>query len=136
VWQPVARAEAAPEQARDTVHRALLNIASLLRRPALKSLLEQGKQEAFIAELLACAEDETLAAALAVRIPADPSHARLLAKYLKKIVVKVVHLQEFHPTKTKVEKSDTEGVVGELRKFLEKAVDGDGKGQFTILEIK
>ena len=73
---------------------------------------------------------------MAVRIPADPSHARLLAKYLKKIVVKVIHLQEFHPTKTKVEKSDTEGVVGELRKFLEKAVDGDGKGQFTILEIK
>jgi hypothetical protein len=61
---------------------------------------------------------------------------RLLAKYLKKIVVKVIHLHEFHPTKTKVEKSDIEGVVGEFRKFLEKAVDGDGKGQSTILEIK
>jgi hypothetical protein len=73
---------------------------------------------------------------LAKRIPADPSHARLLAKYLKKIVVKVIHMHEFHPTKTKVEKSDIEGVVGEFRKFLEKAVDGDGTGQFTILEIK
>jgi hypothetical protein len=73
---------------------------------------------------------------LADRIPADPSRARLLAKYLRKIVVKIIHLQEFHPTKTKVEKSDIEGVVGEFRKFLEKAVDGDGKGQSTILEIK
>jgi len=27
-------------------------------------------------------------------------------------------------------------VVGEFRKFLETAVDGDGKGQSTILEIK
>jgi hypothetical protein len=35
-----------------------------------------------------------------------------------------------------VEKSDIEGVVGEFRVFLEKAVDGDGKGQSTILEIK
>jgi hypothetical protein len=62
--------------------------------------------------------------------------ARLLAKYLKKIVVKVIHLHEFRPTKTKVEKSDIEGLVGEFRKFLEKAVYGDGKGQSTILEIK
>ena len=73
---------------------------------------------------------------LAECIPADPSNAKLLAKYLKKIVVKVIHLQDFHPTKTKVEKGDIESVVGEFRKFLETAVDGDGKGQSTILEIK
>src|ERR1019366_2010704 len=66
----------------------------------------------------------------------DPANARLLAKYLKQIVVKVIHLNEFHPTKTKVEKGDIESVVGEFRKFLETAVDGDGKGQSTILEIK
>jgi hypothetical protein len=132
----VTKAEEALEQARGTVHGALLNIASLLRQPALKSLLEQGKQEPFIAEVLACPDDEALAATLADRIPADPNRARLLAKYLKKIVVKVIHLHEFHPTKTKVEKSEIEGVVGEFRRFLEKAVDGDGKGQSTILEIK
>lgn len=65
-----------------------------------------------------------------------PGYARLLAKYLKKIVVKVVHLHEFRPTKTKVEKGDVETIVGEFRTFLETAVDGDGKSQSTILEIK
>ena len=33
-------------------------------------------------------------------------------------------------------KGDIEIVVGEFRKFLETAVDGDGKSQSTILEIK
>jgi hypothetical protein len=60
----------------------------------------------------------------------------LLAKYLRKIVVKTIHLRDFQPTKTKVEKGDIETVVAEFRKFLEAAADGDGKGQSTILEIK
>ena len=38
--------------------------------------------------------------------------------------------------KTKVEREDIEMVVGEFRRFLETAVDGDGKSQSTILEIE
>ncbi len=48
----------------------------------------------------------------------------------------MLHLHDFKPSKTKVEKADIDTVVGEFRKFLEKAVDGDGKSQSTILEIK
>ena len=128
--QFAAAAEEALEGAK--VQAALLNMASLLRQPALRSLLEQGKQEQFIADVLAASDDMKLAEC----IPADPGNAKLLAKYLKRIIVKVVHLHDFRPTKTKVEKSDIEGVVGEFRRFLEIAVDGDGKGQSTILEIK
>ena len=111
-------------------------MASLLRQPALRSLLEQGKQEKFIAEVLAAPGDEKLADTSGRAHPGRPSHAKLLAKYLKKIVVRVIHLHDFQPSKTKVEKADIESVVGEFRKFLETAVDGDGKGQSTILEIK
>ena len=50
--------------------------------------------------------------------------------------MQVIHLHDFKPSKTKVEKGDIETVVGEFRKFLETAVDGDGKSQSTILEIK
>jgi hypothetical protein len=132
----VAAAEEAMEQAKGKVQATLMNMASLLRQPALRSLLEQGKQEKFIAEVLEAATDEQLAALLAEYVPADSANAKLLAKYLKQIVVKVIHLNDFHPTKTKVEKGDIESVVGEFRKFLESAVDGDGKGQSTILEIK
>ena len=132
----VAEAEEAHAKAKVVVRSALVNMASLLRQPALRSLLEQGQQEPFIADVLAAPGDEELADLLAERMPADSANARLLAKYLKRIVVKVIHLNEFHPTRTKVEKGDIEGVVGEFRKFLEAAVDGDGGAQNTILEIK
>ena len=69
---------------------------------------------------------DTLTDILAKCILADPAHANSLAKHLKKIVVNVIQLHEFHPTKTKVEKGDIESVVGEFRKFLENAVDGKG----------
>jgi histone H3/H4 len=134
--QLVARAEDALEKAKAEVHTALVNIANLLRQPALRTLLEQGKQEQFIADVLAAPDDNKLADALAECISAHPAHAKLLAKYLKKIVVKVIHLQEFHPSKTTIEKGDIETVVNEFRTFLETAVVGDGKSQSTILEIK
>ncbi len=132
----VNAAENALEQAKSAVRSAVLNIASLLRQPALRSLLEQGKQEKFIADVLAAPSDEKLADLLAERIPANPNNAGLLAKYLKKIIVKVIYLQDFRPTKTKVEKGDIDKVVGEFRQFLETAAETDGKGQSTILEIK
>ena len=99
-----AKAEEAHGKAKSVVRSALVNMASLLRQPALRSLLEQGKQEPFIAEVLAAPGDEKLADILAERIPADPGNARLLAKYLKRIVVRVIHLHDFKPSKTKVEK--------------------------------
>src|SRR5205823_3234424 len=95
----VDAAEEAIEQATREVEAVLLNMASLLRQPALRSLLEQGKQEKFIADVLAAATDKILADLLADSVPKDPSNATLLAKYLKQIVVKVIHLNEFHPTK-------------------------------------
>lgn len=134
--QLVAEAEEAQGKAKGVVRSALVNMASLLRQPALRLLLEQGKQEPFIADLLAAPGDGKLADLLSERIPADVGNAMLLAKYLKKIVVRVIHLRDFKPSKTKVEKGDVETVVGEFRKFLESAVDGDGTSQSTILEIK
>jgi hypothetical protein len=55
---------------------------------------------------------------------------------LKQIIVKVVDVQEFKPSKTKDEKSDIETIVGEFRNFLESAVDCDGKSQSTNLGIR
>ncbi len=132
----VTAAEQAMEQAKGKVEAALLNMASLLLQPAFRSLLEQGKHETFIASLLAVQTDGELAALLAEHIPTDPANAKLLAKYLKQIVVKIVHLNEFHPTKTKVEKGDIETVVAEFRKFLETAAADGSTSQSTILEIK
>ena len=134
--QWVDAAEQAQERASGVVRAALVSMANLLRQPALRNLLQQGEREPFVTEVLKAPDAEKLADLLAEGIPADPANARLLAKFLKRIVVKVVRLQDFHPSKATVEKGDIETVVGEFRKFLEAAVDGDGKSQSTILEIK
>jgi hypothetical protein len=134
--QWVDAAEQAQERATGVVRAVLVGMANLLRQPALRNLLQQGEREPFVAEVLKAPDAEKLADLLAEGIPADPANAKLLAKYLKRIVVKVVRLQDFHPSKATVEKGDIETVVGEFRKFLEAAVDGDGKNQSTILEIK
>ena len=132
----VAEAEEAVERARKVVRSSLVNLASLLRQPALRSLLEQGKNEPFIAEVLPAPDDDTLADVLAEQIPAGPGNAGLLAKYLKRIVVKVIYLREFKPTKTQVERDEIEIVVGEFRRFLEAAAHADCGGQSIIFEIK
>ena len=134
--QLVAEAEEAVERARKVVRSSLVNLASFLRQPALRSLLEQGRNELFIAEVLAATDDDKLADILAERISGDPGNAKLLARYLKRIVVKVLHLHDFKPSKTKVEKGDIETVVGEFRRFLETALDTDGAEQSTIVEIR
>ena len=50
----------------------------------MRSLLEQGKAEAFIAEVLAAGDPEALATVLAARLSASPDCAKLLAKYLRR----------------------------------------------------
>ena len=134
--QLVAEAEEAIERARKVVRSSLVNLASLLRQPALRSLLEQGKNEPFIAEVLPAPDDATLADVLEERIAADPGNARLLARYLKRIVVRVIRLSDFKPSKTKGDKGDIEAVVGEFREFLETALGADGAEQSTIGEIR
>jgi hypothetical protein len=118
------------------VRSALVSLAKLLRQPALFNLLQQGEREPFVVEVLNAPDADKLSDLLAQRISADPAQAKLLDKYLKRIVVRVVRLQDFHPSKATIEKGDIENVVGEFRRFLESAVVGDGKSQSMILEIQ
>ena len=46
------------------------------------------------------------------------------------------HDHDFKPSKTKLEKADIDTVVGEFRKFLETALDGDARAESTIVEIR
>ena len=117
--QLVSEAEEAHGKAKGVVRSALVNMASLLRQPALRSLLEQGKQEPFIADVLAAPAMRSWPTSWPSGFPQTQANAKMLAKYLKRIVVRVLHLHDFKPSKTKVEKGDIETVVGEFRKFLE-----------------
>ena len=70
------------------------------------------------------------------RLTRQEERAGLLAKYLKRVVVKVLRMEDFRPAKSMVEKGEIEHVVGEFRRFLEAAVDGHAANQRTILEIR
>jgi hypothetical protein len=129
-------ADEAGERARSLVRDELVSVAGLLRQPALWSLLEQGRKEPFIAEMLATTDADSLAGLLAARLPDHPERAGLLAKFVKRVVIKTVRMEDFRPAKSMVEKGEIGQVVGEFRRFLEAAVDGDGADQRTILEIR
>ncbi len=132
----VAEAEEAHGKAKGVVRSSLVNMASLLRQPALRALLEQGRQEPFIADVLATADADSLADLLARRLPGEPDLARLVAKFLRQVVVKVVRLSDFLPSKAMIDAGDVQAVVEEFRRFLEAAVDGEGKGQTIMVEIR
>ena len=110
-------------------------MAGLLRQPALWSLLEQGRHEPFIAEVLATPDAESLADLLTGRLPDDPERANLLAKSLKRVVVKVVRFQDFKPAKSTVERGDVEAVVDDFRRFLQGVFGKDGKDQSVIMDL-
>ncbi len=127
----------AGEQARSLVRAELISVAGLLCQPALWSLLEQGRKEPFIAEVLATTDAGSLADLLARRLAGEPDLARLLAKFLCQVVVKVVRLSDFRPSKAMIEAGDVEAVVEEFRQFLEEAAGPiENKGKHTVLEIK
>jgi hypothetical protein len=63
------------------------------------------------------------------RLTRREERAGLLAKSLKRVVIKVVRMEDFRPAKSMVEKGEIEQVVGEFRRFLEAAVGGDGANQ-------
>jgi hypothetical protein len=132
----IRAATAAGNAARSLVHEELVSIAGLLRQPALWSLLDQGRKEPFIAEVLATSDTESLAGLLATRLPSDPDRVGLLAKYLKRVVVKVIKMQDSRPSRSTVERGEIEHVVGEFRRFLEATVGDDGQGQRIIVEFR
>jgi hypothetical protein len=132
----IREADETGERASSLVRDELVSVAGLLRQPALWSLLEQGRGEPFIADMLATRDAGSLAGLLAARLPDHPERASLLAKFLKRVVIKTVRMADFRPAKSMVEKGEIEQVVGEFRRFLEVAAGGEGANQRTILEIR
>ena len=132
----IRKANEVSEHARSLVRDELVSVAGLLRQPALLSLLEQGRKEPFIAEVLATTDADSLADLLAEQLPDNPDRVGLLAKYLKRVIVKVVRFQDFKPSKSTVERDDIETVVVDFRRFLEGAFGREGKDQSVIVDLQ
>ncbi len=121
------------EQARSLLRDELISVAGLLRQPALWSLLEQGRKERFIAEVLATTDAEALANLLAAHLPDVPSGG-LLAKFLKRVVVGRSGWR-ISGRRSPWSRGARSSVVGEFRRFLEEAV-GRGARTSRILDLQ
>lgn len=123
------------------LQNALLEKAALLYSPAVRSRLEQGREDPFISELLQAPDPQGLAQILVRRIgQASVREAgeavEKLIRYLHRISVRKVHLSEFVPSKNTIEFEDVDRIVKEFRGFLYDQFNLAEENEFTILEIE
>ncbi|MDD5368131.1 MAG: hypothetical protein PHQ40_03520 [Anaerolineaceae bacterium] len=119
------------------VQEALLGKARLLASPALRERLEQGRGEAFVAEILDVPNPDELAVVLCLKLNAPDANgkANLLTHYLKRITVKRISLADFHPSKRTLEPGDLQQVLMEFEEFLRRQFQLSEEDELPILEI-
>lgn len=118
---------------------ALREKVRLLRSAALQEKLKQGGQDPFIAGILSQNSDEGLKDYLVERLnqPEASEYLKSLEKYLKKINVIKVRMNDFRPSKRTLEKNDIAQIALEFEDFLKGfLVENHLDEQITILEIE
>ncbi len=118
---------------------ALLDKAALLFSDALRSRLAQGKGEPFIAALLDAESPRSMADTLVEQLSKTPDgevekKLELLHRYLQRIQVRKVRLNDFQPSKRTFEPNEIEGLINEFRVFLEGAL-ASSEDVLPVIEI-
>lgn len=109
--------------------------AAMLQSTQLRQLLEQGKGDPFVAEILGARNKPALADLLVAELSADPGKVKVLNKYLKKIRVKRVKLSDFDAGMETIGPEDLDKVVAAFRKFLQDQLGEQKSGESTMLTI-
>jgi hypothetical protein len=111
---------------------ALSKKLSIFLSPSIRTRLEQGRKEPIIAEVLSCKSSDDVRKILLPRVAQDAGIVQTINRYLKKISVLVVKLEDFHPSMDTVEKSQVDSVVDEFRKYLNERLEEAGEGEDTL----
>jgi hypothetical protein len=133
------RADAAVTRCLGALDGALLERARLIHSPSLRERLAQGREHAFLADLLAAPTAEGVAKVLSdtlgdgTAFGMDP--VDLLRRYLKKLRVQRLRLSDFSPSKRTVERGDLDAVVEEFRSFLHSALEA-GADELPVVELE
>lgn len=131
------RADDALNRCLSALHAALRDKAALLHSDALRERLAQGRNEPFLAGLLATQTVDEMADYLERNLVSQqkPGFSELLGRYLKKIQVRKVRLADFTPSKRTIERGDVENIVGEFRVYLNSALDA-GDDELPVVELE
>jgi hypothetical protein len=124
----LAEAAEAAGRARALVDEALASQLRVLLAPAVRERLRQGESERVIAEILACADVEALAAHVTRVEVVDGAFVETVNRYLKEIVVVHVRLADFRPKLRMVEREGLADLALEFQAFLEERLGASGGG--------
>jgi hypothetical protein len=111
---------------------AIAKKLSIFLNPSVRKRLEQGRSEAVIAKLLSCKTAEDVRQLLLPEAAQNPGVVETINRYLKKISVLLVKMEDFRPSLDTVEKGQVETVVGEFRKYLQNRLREAGEGEETL----
>jgi hypothetical protein len=149
--QPLHACSLSFESAAGHVHDAKASLATLDSRiteamrskyaiflaPPVRELLQQGKKEAVIADLLACADVDAVEAVLAKHVTTKSNAVEIINRYLKTILITKVRIGDFKPSASTVERDGVGAVADEFREFLAgKFGKAKGKDVTEVLQIE
>jgi len=93
----------------------------------VRELLEQGKGEPLIAELLTCDTNEALQAFFIKSVKNEPDLPGLINRYMKRIIIKKVRISDFKPKSGTIQKDQIASVAEEFKEYLtEQFADSTG----------
>lgn len=122
------------------VWQAILDRATLLQSQAFRERLEQGRDDPFIAGLLATETTEDAATYLVEALGGDANQGaqvtELLARYLKMLTVRKLRFADFAPSKRTLERGDVDTIVEEFRMFLLSALEDGGDDELPVVELE
>jgi len=108
---------------------------AVLMTPAVRKRLEQGIKEKRIADLLACRSEDILHSTLKRVLLEDADLVDLINRFLKKIVIRQVHLADFKPGLGPIEPDQIPLVVKAFQEYLEKAMHEAAAGDPDVLPV-
>jgi len=134
------QAERAAAAFEDSLNQALLGKAALLASPALHTRLEQGKDQRFIANLLAAASAPELIVRLVEGLtPAGPQateNLALLERCLKRVTVVRVRLADLLPERRTVERQNLDALLAGLRAELLRRLGPVAEDETQLIEFE
>jgi hypothetical protein len=135
--QQVQHAEQVSQQAEAELGATLDRKVEVFLNPAIRSRLDQGKEEKLIADLLGKTTLPEVRGFLVEN--ASPELVETINRYLKNIVTKNVKLTDFKPSLTTIEPDQASKMVKEFEEFLDdqfKAASGGDEGTLPMLHIE
>ncbi len=116
------KARKAAERAKKLFDEGVNGKMNVFLADSVRERLEQGKEEPVIAGILACENVESLRDVLFEACLKDPSAVDTINRYLKRISVIAVNLDDFTPGADTFEKERIAEVAEEFRLFLERSL--------------